>query len=286
MINLNLHVRRATGEDHQQISNLMFYESNLHRHLDWRTPLDWLGSPNYWVLDEGNRISGVLACPEDPARVAWIRLFGYLSHLPASEAWYPLWDMVRTTVIEQAHTQVAAIVVKHWFQNLLLSSGFELKQNIVLLELRGENYRSFPVPRDIMIRAMQEEDLYAVAQLDQEAFGSFWHNSLDSLRRAYAQSNYASVAMDPSGLIGYQLSTGNPFGTHLARLGVGKKAQGRGVGTALVSELIQKLDPNRMARLSVNTQSDNLASLALYKKIGFTLTGEHYPVLVYPRRNP
>ena len=278
-----MRVRRAVAEDQQQIANLMFYESNMHRHLDWRTPLDWLGSSNYWVLDEGNRISGALACPEDPSRVAWIRLFGYLTHLSAAEAWLPLWDMVRTTAVEQQNMQIAAIVVKHWFQSLLLASGFELKQNIVLLELRGENFRSFPMPQDITIRSMEENDLPAVARLDLEAFGNFWHNSLDSLKRAKMQSNYASVAEDSSGLIGYQLSTGNPFGTHLARLGVKKEAQGRGVGTALVSELIRSLDPSRMARLSVNTQADNMASLSLYKKIGFTLTGEHYPVLVYPK---
>lgn len=283
MINLNLRVRRAVVEDQQQIASLMFYESNIHRHLDWRTPLDWLGSPNYWVLDEGDRIAAALACPEDPSQVAWIRLFGYLTHLTATEAWLPLWDMVRTTAVEQQHTQIAAIVVKHWFQSLLLASGFELKQNIVLLELRGENFRSFPMRQDMTIRPMNEDDLPAVAHLDMEAFGDFWHNSLDSLRRAKAQSSYASVAEDSSGLIGYQLSTGNPFGTHLARLGVRKDAQGRGVGTTLVSDLIHRLDPSRMARLSVNTQADNMASLALYKKIGFTLTGEHYPVLVYPK---
>jgi ribosomal protein S18 acetylase RimI-like enzyme len=283
MIHLNLRVRRAVAEDHQQISNLMFHETNLHRHLDWRTPLDWLGSPNYWVLDDGRHISAALACPEDPSQVAWIRLFGFLTHLSALEAWRPLWDTVRNTAVELARTQVAAIVVKHWFQNLLLFSGFELKQNIVLLELRGENFRSFPIRQDINIRPMQEDDLQAVTQLDMEAFGPFWHNSLDSLKRARAQSSYATVAEDSSGLIGYQLSTGNAFSTHLARLGVKKESQGRGIGTALVSELVQKLDPTRMPRLSVNTQADNLASLTLYNKLGFTRTGEHYPVMVYPK---
>lgn len=283
MINLNLRVRRAIAEDQQNIANLMFHEANLHRHLDWRTPLDWLGSPNYWVLDEGKRISAALACPEDPSQVAWIRLFGYLSHLSAAEAWYPLWEMVHATAVDQNNAQVAAIVVKHWFQNILFSSGFKLKQNIVLLELRGENFRSFPTAQDINIRPMQASDMQAVAKLDKEVFGSFWHNSLDSLNLAKAQASYASVAEDSSGVVGYQLSTGNPFGTHLARLGVKKEAQSRGVGTALVSELIHQLNPAHMARLSVNTQEDNLASLALYKKIGFTLTGEHYPVLMYSK---
>jgi ribosomal protein S18 acetylase RimI-like enzyme len=35
-------------------------------------------------------------------------------------------------------------------------------------------------------------------------------------------------------------------------------------------------------RFTVNTQSDNATSLALYKRIGFHETGERYPV--YQRR--
>jgi RimJ/RimL family protein N-acetyltransferase len=33
--------------------------------------------------------------------------------------------------------------------------------------------------------------------------------------------------------------------------------------------------------ITVNTQSDNLASLNVYKKLGFTLTGEKFPVMKY-----
>jgi ribosomal protein S18 acetylase RimI-like enzyme len=83
-------------------------------------------------------------------------------------------------------------------------------------------------------------------------------------------------------VIGYQLSTKNPLGAHLARLGVKPEAQGRGVGSMLVSHLIQALGANQLGRLSVNTQADNTASLSLYKKLGFVRTGEHFPVFVYP----
>ncbi|MBP8165280.1 MAG: GNAT family N-acetyltransferase, partial [Anaerolineales bacterium] len=75
---------------------------------------------------------------------------------------------------------------------------------------------------------------------------------------------------------------GSMLGAHLARLGVGKTAQGRGVGTALVNDLIQALGSMQINRLSVNTQSDNSISLALYKKMGFVRTGESFPVLIYP----
>jgi RimJ/RimL family protein N-acetyltransferase len=46
--------------------------------------------------------------------------------------------------------------------------------------------------------------------------------------------------------------------------------------------MIHAFGGTRLNRLSVNTQSDNDASLALYQKMGFTRTGESFPVLVYP----
>jgi RimJ/RimL family protein N-acetyltransferase len=36
-----------------------------------------------------------------------------------------------------------------------------------------------------------------------------------------------------------------------------------------------------IARLSVNTQSDNQASLSLYQRMGFVRTGEQYPVYTF-----
>ncbi len=283
MINLNLQVRRAVAEDHPQIAGLLLNEVNTHRHLDWRSPLEWLGSPNYWVLEEDGRITAVLACPEDPPHVAWIRVFGYSPHLSGSETWSALWETARNEITRaDKQTQVAVIVVKQWFQNYLLSTGFGLKQNIILLQLTKKSIKPFTKPQGIRIRPMQDADLPAVVEMDLAAFGWFWHNTLDSIQRARSQSISATVAEDDSGVIGYQISTGNPLGAHLARLGVRPEAQGRGVGTALVSDLIREIDMNQFTKLSVNTQADNAASLALYDKLGFVRTGEHFPVLVYP----
>jgi len=283
MINVSLQVRRAVEQDHNQISNLIFYESNNHRHLDWYSPLEWIGSQNYWVRVEDGYITAALACPEDPPHVAWIRFFGHHQALSAPQAWTSLWEVARSEIATaNRQTYIAAIVVKQWFQSLLLSSGFELKQNIVLLELKSENVRSFSAPQGIQIRPMQDADMPFVAQADLAAFGQFWHNSENALQRARLQCASATVAEDGSGVIGYQLSTKNPLGAHLARLAVRPEAQGRGIGLALVSHLIQTFGSSELGRLSVNTQADNRASLALYKKLGFFLTGEHFPVLVYP----
>ena len=282
MINVSMQVRRAVERDHDQISNLIFYESYNHRHLDWYSPLEWIGSPNYWVREEDGNVTAAFACPEDPPHVAWIRFFGYHQTLSAPQAWSSLWEAAYSEITHaNIQTYVAAIVVKQWFQSLLLSSGFELKQNIVLLELKSENVRSLSAPQGIRIRPMQDADMPLVAQVDLAAFGQFWHNTENALQRARLQCASATVAEDDSGVIGYQLSTKNPLGAHLARLGVQPEAQGRGVGSALVSHLIQTFGVGQLGRLSVNTQADNAASLSLYKKLGFVLTGEHFPVLVY-----
>jgi [ribosomal protein S18]-alanine N-acetyltransferase len=281
MTSVSLRIRRAVEQDRDEIANLTFHESNSHRHLDWYSPLDWIGSPNYWVREEDGHITAALACPEDPPHVAWIRFFGYYQYLSAPQAWSSLWGMARNEITEaNAQTYIATIVVKQWFQSLLLSSGFELKQNIVLLELKNST-RSFAMPHGIRIRPMKDEDMPAVAKVDLAAFGQFWHNTANALQRARLQCASATVAEDDSGVIGYQLSTKNPFGAHLARLGVRPEAQGRGIGSALVSDLIQSFGANQLSKLSVNTQEDNTASLALYKKIGFVCTGEHFPVFVY-----
>jgi ribosomal protein S18 acetylase RimI-like enzyme len=280
MINVSLQVRRAVEQDHDQIANLSFYESSTHRHLDWHSPLEWIGSPNYWVREEGGQITAALACPEDPPHMAWIRFFGHNQNLRASQAWSSLWEAAYSEIARtNKQTYVAAIVVKQWFQSLLISSGFELKQNIVLLELKNENLSPFSAPHGIRIRSMQDEDMPAVARVDLASFGQFWHNTQHTLQRARLQCASATVAEDDAGVIvGYQLSTKNPLGAHLARLGVQPEAQGRGIGSALVSHLIQSFGANQSSRLSVNTQEDNAVSLALYKKLGFVRTGEYFPV--------
>jgi ribosomal-protein-alanine N-acetyltransferase len=283
MINVSLQIRRAVSQDHDQIANLIFHESNTHRHLDWHSPLEWVGSSNYWVRVEDGLITAALACPEDPPHVAWIRFFGHYHYLSAPQAWPSLWGAVRNEIAgTNTQTYVAAIVSKPWFQSLLFSSGFELKQNIVLLDLKSEDIRPFSAPHGIRIRPMQDKDMPAVAKVDLAAFGQFWHNTERALQKARLQCASATVAEDDSGVIGYQLSTKNPLGAHLARLGVRPEAQGRGIGSALVSHLIQSFNAGQLIRLSVNTQEDNIASLALYKKMGFVRTGEHFPVFVYP----
>jgi ribosomal-protein-alanine N-acetyltransferase len=282
MISVDLQVRPAVPSDKQQIADLMFFEAHVHRHLDWRSPLEWLGSSHYWVMETQGRITAALACPQDPPGVAWVRFFTFVSQLSGPAAWSPLWAAVCTELAGAGKAVCAAIALKAWFQDILLSAGFELSQQIVLLEWTSHLIEPRRSPPGIQVRPMLEGDLPYVTETDAAAFEPLWHNSLPSLRKAFTSALCATVAEETGHIVGYQLSTGNPLGAHLARLAVRPEAQGRGIGSALVGDLILRLRPRNLARLSVNTQADNYASLALYHKLGFLRTGEQYPVFICP----
>jgi ribosomal protein S18 acetylase RimI-like enzyme len=278
MITSDLKVRLARRADERGIADLMYAESNVHRHLDWRGPLEWLGGPDYWVLEEGGRVLAALACPQDPPGIAWVRLFAFAEPLTAFEAWSALWETAIAAVAAEGGALLAAISVRPWIHDLLTHSGFEVTQQIVLLEWPAQKFDRRPVPDGLRLRAMKAGDLRRVAEVDADAFDALWVNSEDSLRRAFAQATSASVAEEAGRMVGYQISTGNPLGGHLGRLAVRKGSQGRGIGEALIGEVMGKMQAQGLWRLTVNTQADNAASLKLYERMGFARTGEVFPV--------
>ncbi|HET6596109.1 MAG TPA: N-acetyltransferase [Anaerolineales bacterium] len=281
---INTLVRPADPKDHQQLSNLIFFESRLHRHLDWRSPLEWLGAPFYWALEEDGQITAALACPIERERIAWVRLFVYTGRWSAENAWNIIWAAARQEIAQAGGATVAAIAVQPWFQDVLAGSGFETRQQIVMLEWRYQPlFTSITArePAGFRIRRMTEVDLPEVERTDTASFDPLWQNALETIHKAFDQALYATVIENERGILGYQLSTGGGQRAHLARLAVHPAAQGRGAGRALLRDLFRYITYAGISRLSVNTQSDNQASLSLYQSTGFVRTGEAYPVYTF-----
>ena len=273
-------VRPADHKDHQQLSNLIFFETRLHRHMDWRSPLELLGAPFYWALEEAGQVIAALACSPEVKGINWVRLFVYAGRWDADHAWNMLWDTTREEISRSGGATVAAIAMQPWFQQVLATSGFKDRQQIVMLEWRYRPWAGNET-NGIRIRKMTEADLPEVEKTDSASFTPLWQNPLDTLRRAFSQALFATVAEDEDGIVGYQLTTGGRTHAHLARLAVHPSSQGRGAGRALLVELFGRLTQMGVTRLTVNTQSDNDASLGLYQKLGFIRTGEQYPVYTF-----
>jgi ribosomal protein S18 acetylase RimI-like enzyme len=269
-----LSFRSATEDDRSRLANLLHFETHVHRHLDWRRPLDWLGSQPFLVSDSGGRMQAALACPQDPPGVAWLRLFAVVTRLSTEEAWELLWPAARLQLGELGAKEAAAIPLYDWFRRLLAGSGFGHTHNVVVLD-----WRVAPVETESQaMRPMRWEDLPAVHAVDAAAFAPLWQNSLAALEQAYKQAGLATVVEDGGEIVAYQLSTLTTQGLHLARLATHPNMQGRGLALRLVRDLQANVVRRGDQRLSVNTQDNNTPSLSLYKKLGFELTQELFPV--------
>jgi ribosomal protein S18 acetylase RimI-like enzyme len=275
--------REATHDDRKNLANLIHFETFVHRHLDYKPALDWVGHHPFPVMEQRGKLVAALACPADPPNVAWIRVFASVHNLPPTEAWEALWPNAYAQLKKDAKiTCAAAVPINAWFTTLLKNSGFEETHRVVMMSWHRSNQAPKPVKPPINIRPMTLDDLDDVREIDHASFVPVWQNSLDYLEIAFRQAVFATVVEYEDKLVGYQISTATHMGGHLARLAVDPRFQRRGFGYALLQDVIRQFRKRGAQTITVNTQKENIASLSLYKKAGFQQTGEEYPIFELP----
>ena len=268
-------IRLAQEQDRRQLASLIHFSPWVHRHLDWRPPLDWIGYQPYLLAERKGQLLAALTCPPDPPEAAWIRLFAASSEITVADAWNVLWPAAHEYLWG---ITVAAIPLQGWFSQQLLSAQFDHTHDVAMLTWENQAPPPESEVPDCILRLMNYDDLKMIKELDAEAFGPIWQQSIDMLEMAFQQAAIATVAETPEGIIGYQISTAGSGGGHLARLAVHPQVHGQGVGYALTRDMLVQFHRRGSLRVTVNTQIDNKASLALYQKAGFRLTGEVFPV--------
>lgn len=274
-------IRPASKADQDDLDTLISSGGYVHRHLDWRSAIDWLGYQPFWVLQKNRRLLAALACLPDPPETTWVRLFAASNRMDPFEAWQVLFAKILQSDELAQSDRIAALALQTWFEEIILRSSFTRHQNIVVLAWKGTHIvRPRPIPAGVSLRPMRADDLEIVQKLDEIAFDPLWRISLGALTRAFRQSAYATVAQSAGEIIGYQLSTSTPFSAHLARLAVHPRHQRKNIGYALVQDFLEFTQANDLWHATVNTQNDNYASLALYERIGFHATSETFPVFL------
>jgi N6-L-threonylcarbamoyladenine synthase/protein kinase Bud32 len=123
------------------------------------------------------------------------------------------------------------------------------------------------------IRPMLESDIERVAAIERSSFGSPWSRGmfLDELLQGRSRAWF--VADSPWGLIGYAGLMEVEAEGHLLNLAVRADARGRGIGTALLSEVFSEAARRRLDRLTLEVRPSNAGALALYGAAGFHAAG-------------
>ncbi|MCJ7716864.1 MAG: GNAT family N-acetyltransferase [Anaerolineales bacterium] len=278
----DLIVRKADKNDRDQLVRLLQKRSFIHRHLGWFSPLEWLGDQPYLVLEKQSSISAAIACPPDDDGLTWLHLFAVTPGLSIHQAWRSLWPPALEWLEENTSVQqVNSLVVQNKMIDLLSKSGFQESYRVVVLVWDAAHANWPEQMENYLIRDMEKEDFLRIYEIDQLAFDPIWRNSLSHIDAAFQEKISASVVVINNRIAGYQISTINPQGGHLARLAVDPEYQKSGVGSALVDDLLDRFQREGIVQVSVNTQVRNQASLEFYKKFGFKRLDEIYPVYQY-----
>ncbi len=273
------YTRPAQPGDRFRLERLLSSARYLHNHLDWQPPHDWLGRQPFQLAFAGDQLIGALAAPPDPPEATWVRLAAVGDDLPPEAVLDPLWAAAQDSLRLKAMA-VSCMLLEDWFAPHLQRWGFHFLNDVIVLrrERKTTSPAALPAPSGFHLRPAKATDVGALAAVDNAAFAPPWQYSKTVIRQAMAQALYTTVAEANGEVVGYQISSGGREGGHLARLAVRPDQQGRGIGRALAAEAVRFFEKRGAPRLTVNTQRDNAASIAVYRALDFEITNEHYEV--------
>lgn len=123
--------------------------------------------------------------------------------------------------------------------------------------------------QELQIRQFKTEDLSAISELEQlsfkDPFPSYFLSQL-----AEANPSTFLVALMRDKIVGYAVIDRWPDQEHLVSIAVLPESRKKGVGQALLSHLIEKIEAGS---LKLEVRRSNMAAIELYRKNGFARTG-------------
>lgn len=295
---LDRHIRRATRGDAAAVQRLLRLGVYVHVHVDWRLPGSWLDRPGFYLYgrdelvdgistgeDDGSEWGACLAVAAEPPPTAWVRVAAV-----ASQAGFSMMEALFNRVLndlDPAIDEIAWFLTDYWPLQWLERIGFVQVSDVIAYRKDGLTAPSFVAPPDLAIRPLLIEDIPALEAIEAAAFEPRWRHSADDLNLAWRHSICFTVATLNDIPVAFQFSTGGEgVNAHLSRMTVHPDYQGFGIGAALLANALENYRLQNITTVTLNTQSDNLASRRLYERFGFHPTGFSYPVWSYFPNRP
>lgn len=125
-------------------------------------------------------------------------------------------------------------------------------------------------PREMMIRPAVAADTDALAALHSLSFTPAW--SATEIAWMLDSPGLGLVASEGNEIAGFVLARAVADEAEILTLAVRPNGRRRGVGTALLSQLLNSLRERKVAVLFLEVAEDNAAGLGLYRRFGFVET--------------
>jgi [ribosomal protein S18]-alanine N-acetyltransferase len=132
---------------------------------------------------------------------------------------------------------------------------------------------------DLTIKPISVDEIESIVILDRLCFGGLW--SIDSYRRELTNDNshFLGISIDrtlepeTSGIIGFGCFWAILDEAHITLLGVHPQYQRQGLGTLLLTALLDKARSIEMARATLEVRASNQGAIDLYERFGFQTVG-------------
>ncbi len=121
----------------------------------------------------------------------------------------------------------------------------------------------------VKLRAPAPEDLTALTELEDEAFGPDAWSAAGVESEVTAESRAALVAEGPHGVVGYAVTRFVGGVVDLQRVIVEERFRRRGIGTLLLSGLLDRAAHGGAERMLLEVASTNRPALSCYAQFGF-----------------
>lgn len=276
--NKNFSLQPLVEGDRGAVTRLMQKALWAHVHVDWYMLSDWLGSPGFIGLKQGEELVAFLAVGADPLPASWVRGLAIGDDFDLADVIGGLLEASLPRLRQQGVNEICLMCESGWLDNFVPAFGFTSVTRVISMIHNHSSIPHFSLNPSIHIRSLRDEDLDTLATIEREAFEPRWRYSAKTLAWAKKQSLSFDVAVCNQEVVGYQCSTASYQGSHLARMTVHPAMQGKGVGTALLAHAFADYRRRKKWRVTLNTQSDNVTSQNLYYKFGFQVRGDSYPV--------
>jgi len=272
-------LRQLRADDLRMVRAFLFTANRGHLHIDWIDPLSYLERGEAFLLFEDENLQAVGIIPEDPVGVRWCRAFYFNPNSEGSDLWMVFWKFFLN---QYSIPSIPTCVMDPNFEfaGRLLELGFMKTSEVVYLR-RKISTLNFGHQPDPQIFPLTSDEVDQVWQIDQQCFDPIWRFPHESIEKGLRVSGISTKIIKSGEMVGYQISNYNYDHLHLARLAVIPEFRRKGYARQLVIDLFMRAIEHYISDISVNTQTDNHASLELYRDLGFEMGNQKIAIYCY-----
>lgn len=134
------------------------------------------------------------------------------------------------------------------------------------------------------IEPMNEQTVLLAAALEAQCFSTPW-SPADMTRELENPWAIWLTAMEGTALLGYIGIQYGPDGADIMSIATAPEFRGKGVGAALLTEMVRLLQEKNLQWLTLEVRPSNRAAIALYHGQGFTQVGRRPRYYENPRED-